>query len=162
MDISIVVATDLNGGIGKDNKLLWHLPADLKFFKETTTGHPVIMGRKTFESVGRPLPNRINIIITRNLNWKSDGVLNANSLDEALALCPPDSSPKIIGGGEIYKQALPLANRVYLTVVHTQVEADTFFSVLDPKIWKESSSQFRPNDEKNPLDMEFKVFERKN
>lgn len=160
MDISIVVATSLNGGIGKDNKLLWHLPADLKFFKETTIGQPVLMGRKTFESVGRPLPNRLNIIITRNSEWKSEGILVAHSLEEALSLCPSNSSPKIIGGGEIYKQALPMAHRIYLTLVHTQIEADTFFPNLNPSIWKENTSYFRSKDDKNPLDMEFKVFER--
>ncbi len=162
MDISIVVATDKKGAIGKDNKLLWHLPADLKFFKEITTGHPVIMGRKTFESVGRPLPNRTNIVITRSKDFKPEGVLIVHSIAEALQLCPPHSSPKIIGGGEIYKQALGLVNKVYLTEVDTIVpEADTFFPALSADTFQILSSQPRPADEKNPFFLEFKVFERK-
>ncbi len=162
MDISIVVATDKKGAIGKDNKLLWHLPADLKFFKEITTGHPVIMGRKTFESVGRPLPNRTNIVVTRSHDFKPEGVLIVHSIAEALQLCPPQSSPKIIGGGEIYKQALDLVNKVYLTEVDTIVpEADTFFPALPESTWQLLHSQPRPADDKNPFALAFKLFERK-
>jgi len=160
MDISIIVATAINGGIGKNNQLLWHLPADLKFFKETTTGHPVIMGRKTFESVGRPLPNRTNIVITRNVDWHHEGVKVAKSLKEALSFCPEHSSPKIIGGGEIYREALPMANRIYLTLVATSPDADTYFPPIHPGEWKEVECTKKLKDDKNEFDMEFKIFER--
>src|SRR6201996_5416501 len=125
MTVSIVVAISENHVIGKDNKLLWHLPADLKHFKEITTGHTVIMGRKTYESVGKPLPNRRNIIITRQ-NIKIAGCEVVNSIDSAIALCKDEEEVFIVGGSEIYKMAMPVTGRIYLTLVHREFEADSF------------------------------------
>ncbi|RZL54772.1 MAG: dihydrofolate reductase, partial [Pedobacter sp.] len=113
--VSIVVAVSENNAIGKDNQLLWHLPADLKHFKEITTGHPIIMGRKTYDSIGRPLPNRRNIVITRTTNLSIENVEVVNTLEEAISLCKDEKEIFIIGGAEIYKHALPLTNRIYLT-----------------------------------------------
>ena len=121
MIISLIAAVSENFAIGKDKKLLWHLPADLKFFKEKTLGHCIIMGRKTFESVGKPLPGRRNIVITRNENWKAEGVEVVKSLEEALSLSKDDAEPMIVGGAEIYTLALPLANRIYLTQVEVHI-----------------------------------------
>ncbi|MBX7183075.1 MAG: dihydrofolate reductase [Bacteroidia bacterium] len=160
MEISLVVATSINGAIGKDNQLLWHLPADLKRFKELTTGHPIIMGRKTFESIGRPLPNRSNIVISRNKDQKFEGVFMATSLSEAIQLCPPQSEPKIIGGGEIYAQSIGIASKIYLTKVHVEITGDTYFPEIVPSQWKETQKEIRLKDEKNPFDMEFITLEK--
>lgn len=136
MKLGVIAAMACNGAIGKNNALLWHLPEDLKFFKRTTLGHPVIMGRKTFESIGRPLPGRRNIVITRNATWHHNGVDVAGSLDAALALLanspePLAHEPFVIGGGEIYAQALPHADVIVLTEVDAEFEGDTFFPAFD-------------------------------
>ncbi|WP_421938915.1 dihydrofolate reductase [Pedobacter sp.] len=161
MSISIAVAVGENFAIGKNNQLLWHMPADLKFFKQTTTGHTVIMGRKTFDSVGRPLPNRRNIVITRDTQLKINGVEVVNSLPEALEITKEEEKPVfIVGGAEIYKQALPLTHTLFLTTIHHQFEADTFFPPINRSEWKVVKSERHAADEKNPYDYTFEVLER--
>ncbi|OGY25761.1 MAG: diacylglycerol kinase [Candidatus Woykebacteria bacterium RBG_16_43_9] len=132
--ISIIAAIGKNKELGKDNKLLWHIPGELPRFKKITTGHPIIMGRKTFGSIGRPLPNRTNIVVTRDESYKAKGVLVAHSIEEAIEKAKENPSEGgdsseifVIGGGQIYKQALPLADKLYLTLVEGEYEADTFF-----------------------------------
>ena len=125
--ISLIVAHDEQYVIGKDNAMPWHLPGDLQYFKEQTMGKPVIMGRKTFESIGRPLPGRRNIIITRNCDYAADGIETVGSLEEALALTADASEQMVIGGQQIFTEALPLADRLYITHIDTTFEGDTFF-----------------------------------
>jgi dihydrofolate reductase len=144
--IKIIVATSKNRVIGDSNKLIWHLPADLRRFKEITTGNTIVMGRKTFESIGRPLPNRRNIIITRNSEYEVEGCEIVNSLEEALMIC--NNNCFIIGGGEIYKQSMEIANQIYLTLVHENFEGDTTFPEIGSE-WKMVSSQDFEPDEKN-------------
>jgi dihydrofolate reductase len=134
--LSIIVATDLQRGIGIDNTLPWHLPEDLAHFKRTTSGRAIIMGRKTFESIGRPLPNRRNIVISRNPEWTHNGVEVAASLDEAKALVK-DEDAFIIGGGQIYEQALNLAGRIIVTEIQSSFDCDAFFPKIDFDEWRE-------------------------
>ncbi len=152
--ISIIVATDNKGGIGKDNQLLWHLPNDLKRFKFITNNHVVIMGRKTFESIGRVLPNRTNVVITRNKDLVFDGCVMCSSLEEAMERYAAEDV-FIIGGGEIYKQALPFADKVYLTKVDTELEADTFFPELNEKEWELVLLERHLKDDKHPYNYTF-------
>ena len=149
-----------NGAIGKDNQLLWHLPNDLKFFKRTTTGHPIIMGRKTYDSVGKPLPNRRNIVITRQPDYVIDGAEVVHSLAEALALCATAAEVFIVGGAEIYRQALSVARQVYLTRVHAHVEGDSFFPALDEKEWTLMAAENHPKDERHAYSYTFMKYER--
>lgn len=158
--ITLVVAHATNRAIGKDNQLLWHLPNDLKFFKKITTGHTVIMGRKTFESIGRPLPNRRNIVITRNKHVQAEGVEVVASIKEAIQKCVNEVEIFFIGGGEIYRQILPIANRIYLTLVHTSMDADTFFPELDPSEWQIQELDRHPLDEKHPYSFDFLKLDR--
>ncbi len=160
--ISILVAASANNAIGKNNQLLWHLPNDLKFFKNTTWAGVVIMGRKTFESVNKPLPGRLNIVITGNKEWKATGVSTAASLEEALALARHEHFKEIfiIGGGEIYKQSLPITDIVYLTRVHAEVDGDTFFPQLDEESWILTSKSEFLKDEKHAYDYSFEKWER--
>jgi len=160
--ISLIVAASSNNAIGKNNQLLWHLPNDLKFFKNTTWGGVVIMGRKTFESVNKPLPGRTNIVITSKENWTNENVLVAHSLEEALKLATDLSFKEkfIIGGGEIYKQSMAIANLVYLTRVHTEIEGDTFFPEMDNE-WELISSNDFASDEKNNFNHTFELWQRK-
>ena len=161
--LCIAVATGENLEIGKNNQLLWHMPADLKFFKQTTSGHTVIMGRKTFDSVGRPLPNRRNIVITRDSQLKIDQVEVVNSLDEALGLTANEEKPVfIVGGAEIYRQALPKTDILYLTTIHHSFDADTFFPEIDRTEWQTISSETHQADEKNKYDYTFEVLRRNN
>ena len=133
---TIVVAMGENNGIGADNQMLWHLPNDLKHFKEITTGHPVIMGRKTFESIGKPLPNRTNIVVSRKKDWFQEGILIVGSIKEAIKFAKKiDENIAIIGGGNIYEQTMELTDRLEVTVVKATIEADTFFPKIDLKIW---------------------------
>lgn len=159
MRVSIVVAASENGAIGKDNQLLWRLPDDLKRFKKLTLGHPIIMGRKTYESIGKPLPSRPSIVITRAEELKSTGVLVAHSLDEALEIARTldDEEAFIIGGGEIYKQALEknLVKRIYLTKVHAEVEGDTFFKIPDDSQWIILEQDSHPADEQHAYGFDF-------
>ncbi len=159
--ITIIAALARNNALGKNNKLIWHLPADLKRFKEVTHGHHIIMGRKTFESLGKPLPNRTTIIITRNKNFQAENCIVVNSLHEALEKAKADDSPYILGGAEIYKQAMIMADQLDLTFVHHEFEADAFFPVVDKSIWQEISREDFKSDEKNKFDYSFVKFKKK-
>ena len=160
--IHLVVAKSDNNVIGHDNQLIWHLPNDLKHFKEITTGHPIIMGRKTFESIGRILPNRTNIIITRNKNYSIENTKVAHSLNEAIEIAKKiDEDIFIIGGGKIYEQALDLVDILEVTEVHGNFEGDTYFPEIDLNVWKEISRIKHHKDEKNKFDYSFVRYERK-
>lgn len=145
-ELALIAAVARNGAIGKDNALLWRLPEDLKFFKRTTLGCPVLMGRKTFESIGRPLPGRRNVVITRNAQWTHEGVDVVHSLDEALALVTTEAKVFVIGGGELYAQALPLADQIILTEVDADFEGDTFFPTWDRQSFTETARQTQQSD----------------
>ena len=162
MIISLIVVADEHNGIGKNNQLLCHLPADLKYFKQTTTGHHIVMGRKTYDSVGKPLPNRVNIVITRNSLLSLPGCIVVADLQQAISYAAENGETElfITGGGTIYAQAMGIANRIYLTRIHHNFEADTFFPVIEPTMWKELSSEFNEQDEKNTYDYTFQVLER--
>ncbi|GAA4088231.1 dihydrofolate reductase [Mucilaginibacter panaciglaebae] len=159
MTVSIVVAIAENHAIGKDNKLLWHLPKDLNHFKETTSGGTVIMGRKTYDSVGKPLPNRRNIVITRQ-QIEIAGCEVVNSLQAALDLCRSQDEVFIVGGAEIYKQAMPLTDRIYLTIVHENFEGDTYFPEIKSDMWKETGRADHEPDERNLFPFSFITLER--
>jgi dihydrofolate reductase len=161
MIVSSVVAISENNAIGKDNKLLWYLPTDLKHFKQITNGQTIIMGRKTFDSMGKPLPNRRNIVITRNLDLKLDGAEVTNSLAGALSLCTTEEEVFIIGGAEIYKQAMDQTNRIYLTRVHQRFDADAYFPELDMTKWVETAREEHQPDEKNNIAFTFLTLESK-
>ncbi len=152
MTITIIVATDQQNGIGANNQLMWHLPSDLKFFKQTTTGHTIIMGRKTYDSIGKPLPKRQSMVITKQQNLKIEGVQVFNAMADALAACNAQKEVFIIGGAEIYKLALPLANKIYLTKVEGVFAADVFFPEILATEWKETENVFYPKNDKNALD----------
>lgn len=149
MIVSVIVAVANNNAIGGNNQLLWHISADLKMFKRITSGHTVVMGRKTYESIGRPLPNRQNIVISRNCELTIPGVTVVQSLEDAVAAASGDEL-FVIGGGEIYRQAMPLANRIYLTRVWADYTADTFFPEIDMSIWKEISREDFPAEGETP------------
>ncbi|WP_422089528.1 dihydrofolate reductase [Tenacibaculum ovolyticum] len=161
--ITIIAAIANNNALGKDNDLIWHLPADLKRFKKVTSGHHILMGRNTFESIGKPLPNRTSVIITRNNDYFKDGCLVANSIEEALELSSEDTAIFIIGGAQIYKQALEreLVDRLDITIVHHDFEADVFFPEIDMNVWKEASREDFKADEKNKYDYSFVSYIRK-
>lgn len=157
MTLSIIVATDEENGIGKDKQLMWHLPKDLKFFKNTTSGHTVIMGRKTFDSIGKPLPKRRNIVITRQNNLNISGVEIFNTLADALKACADEEEVFVVGGGEIYNQALPLAHKLYQTKVHHTFNADTFFPEINPSEWNLISREDYPKDEQHLYSFSFLI-----
>ena len=164
MKLSIIVATSLNNAIGKDNQLLWHLPADLKFFKVTTMGCPVIMGRKTFQSIGRTLPGRKNVIISRNSLFNNDhkfGITIEPNIESAINNMTDESEIFIIGGGEIYKQSLHLVDTIYKTIVNTNIEGDVYFPDFDKKTFELVWEEKHMADEKNNLDYTFQKFIRK-
>jgi dihydrofolate reductase len=161
MIVTAVVAIAENHAIGKDNQLLWHLPKDLKHFKAITSGHTIIMGRKTFDSVGKPLPNRRNIVITRSKRLQIDGAEVVNDLDSALQLCKEEGEVFIVGGAEIYKQAMEQTDKIYLTVVHASFEADSFFPEIDLNIWQETASERHEADEKHQFSFTFSTLERR-
>jgi|SRR3989344_1612299 len=160
--ISLIAAIGKNNELGKGNDLLWRLPADQKFFRETTSLHTVVMGRKTFESIGRPLSNRRNVVITRDANYKKEGVEIVHSLAGALDLFPdPKEEIFIIGGAEIYKETMPIADRLYITHIDAENrEATAFFPEIIPVVWNEVSHEEHQPDEKNPLAYTFSVYER--
>ncbi|NJB87665.1 dihydrofolate reductase [Lewinella marina] len=164
MQLSAIVATDRLGTIGKDGEIPWYLPADLKFFKRITSGHPVIMGRKTFRSIGRPLPNRTNIVLTRDPFFTATGTVVVHSLREALGHPAVTESPEtfIIGGGELYRAALPLTTTVYRTIVDTEVaDGDAFFPGLPAEEWREVWSEAHRPDRKNEYAFRFSRLVRK-
>jgi dihydrofolate reductase len=162
MTISLVVAASENNVIGKDNRLLWHLPNDMKFFKNTTWGMPVIMGRKTFESLGKPLAGRTNIVMTRDQQWSAAGTKVSADMEAAMKLAADTDAKEVfvIGGGEIFKQALPQANRVYLTRVHTNIEGDAFFPELKTSEWKLLTQHDFEPDAKHQYGYSFQVWQR--
>lgn len=159
MDISLVAAVDENNGLGKNNELLCHLPADLKHFKELTLGKTIIMGRKTFQSIGRPLPQRQNIVLSKHAE-SIDGVEVAHSFDDALKLAASRSEIMIIGGEAVFQEALSRADNVYLTIIHHQFEADVHFPTLNKSIWHCLEKKFRQRDEKNIYDLTFCHYQR--
>ena len=160
--ITLIAAISKNNALGKDNDLIWHLPADLKRFKKVTTGHPILMGRNTFESIGKPLPNRTSIIITRNNNYFVDGCLMANSIEQAIELTEGKDA-FIIGGAQIYKDALEqnLVDRLDITLIHHEFEADAFFPEINMEIWKEVAREDFKADEKNKYDYSFVSYEKR-
>jgi dihydrofolate reductase len=166
MRIALIWAMARNGVIGRDNKLPWYLPEDLKYFKRITTGKPVIMGRKTYDSIGRPLPNRTNIVITRDASLTLEGVNVVTSLDAALELARAESQISdideviVMGGAEIYAQALPHADRLYVTLVHAEVDGDAVFPPVDLTQYNEVSREDFSAKGPNPYDYSFVVYER--
>lgn len=153
----IMAAKAKNNVIGKDNDLIWHLPKDLKFFKRTTKGHTLIMGRKTFESLGNPLPHRDSWIVTRNKDYSSDGITTYQSIESAMEAGEQKGLETIfiLGGGEIYRQSMSFADKLIITEVHENFEGDTVFPEIDPKIWEEVSREEHKADEKNIYDFAF-------
>ena len=160
--LTIIAAVATNNALGKNNDLIWRLPADLKRFKKVTLGHHIIMGRKTYESLGKPLPNRTTIIITRNQNYKADHCIIVDSLEKAIEAAKSDENPFILGGGEIYKQALDYADILDLTLVHQSFEdADTFFPPIDFTKWIEIKREDFKADEAHKFDYSFVRYKRK-
>lgn len=161
--ITIIAAIGKNNALGKDNQLLWRLPKDLKHFKSLTENHPIVMGRKTYESIGKPLPNRTNIVVSRKENWFSEDILIVSKLKEAIKFAKKiDENVFIIGGGEIYKQTMELADKLEITFVDDDFEADTFFPKIDLKIWQKISEEFHEKDEKNNHNFYFQTYEKIN
>ncbi|MBT2695043.1 dihydrofolate reductase [Bacillus sp. ISL-55] len=161
--ISLIWAMDENRVIGYHNQLPWRLPEDLKFFKRMTMGHPIAMGRKTYESIGKPLPGRENIIITRDENYDPEGCTVMHSIGEMLAYAAENKSEEIfvIGGAEIFKEVLQHSDKLYLTMIHHQFEGDTFFPVFDIDKWELESRGIGLKNEKNPYEYEFLIYKRK-
>ncbi len=159
--IILIAAASTKNALGKNNDLLWHLPDDFKRFKQFTTGHHIIMGRKTFESFPKPLPNRTHIVITRQTDYNPDGCIVVNSIEKAISICPKDQDVFIIGGGEIYNLGLPLADKIELTKVNGTFEADAFFPEIDSNEWELITEEYHPKDEKHLFDFNYQTFIRK-
>ena len=159
--IILIAAVAENYALGKNNDLLWHLPLDFKRFKEITSGHYIIMGRKTFESFPRPLPKRTHVIITRQKDFKYEGCVVAQDLEKAIAICPKNEDLFIIGGGEIYAQSIHLVDQLDITRVHHSFDADVYFPEIDPEVWELTSETFNPKDEKHLFDYTFQKYSRK-
>ena len=157
--VSIIVAMAKNRVIGKENDMPWHLPADLQHFRKMTTGKPIIMGRKTYESIGRPLPKRHNIVISRNRNYKVEGCDVVGSLEEAVSIAGEVEEMFIIGGGFLYNQTIDAVDKLYLTFIDLEVEGDTFFPSYEHLITTKTFSEHHQKDEKNPYDYEFTIFD---
>lgn len=158
-EIVLVAAVAENGVIGQDGAMPWHLPADLAHFKRVTWGHPILMGRRTFEAIGRALPGRRNIVISRS-GFKAPGIETATSLEQAVALCGEATQIMVIGGAELYRAALPIARRIYLTRIHASLEGDTFFPDLDSTQWYEVARETRPTDAAHSYALSFIELER--
>lgn len=162
MMISMIVAVSSNSVIGRDGDLPWHMPADLKRFKRLTMGHHLIIGRRTWDEVGAPLPGRIMVVVTRDTEFRVDGATVVHSLDEALQVVEGDDEVFIAGGGEIYRQALPLADRVYLTRVHAEIDGDTTFPELEEEEWRLVDREDHGSDDRNPYPYSFLTYDRVN
>jgi dihydrofolate reductase len=158
--VSLLAAVAENGVIGRGNHLPWHLPDDLKRFKSLTMGKPILMGRKTFESIGRPLPGRTTLALTRSPEWSCPGAVIVHSMGEALQRAAASQELVVVGGAEVYGLALPSARRIYLTRVHARLEGDTMFPTLDEREWRESAREEHPADERHAYAMTFCVLER--
>lgn len=165
--VGMIVAMASNGVIGRDNQLPWHLPNDLKYFKATTMGKPIVMGRKTYESIGRPLPGRPNIVISSDPTFQAEGVLPASTIDQALALGKQTardigvSELMIIGGSQVYKALLPAVDRLYLTEVHAEVEGDSYFPCLNFEQWQELERELFVAEGGNPFDYSFVIYQKR-
>ena len=157
----MIAAAAENKALGKDNQLVWHLPNDFKRFKNLTTGHYIIMGRKTFESFPKPLPNRTHVIITRQSNYHAEGCIVVDSIEKAIEKCPKEEDAFIIGGGEIYQLAMPFADKIELTVVHHHFDADAFFPEIKLADWELIHNDFQAKDEKHLYDYSFTTYIRK-
>ena len=158
--LSMIVATADNNIIGKDNDMPWHLPADLAYFKKVTLGKPIIMGRKTFESIGRPLPGRRNIVISRDESYQAAGIDTVTSVEQALALVNDVEEIMVIGGGAIYRHCLPAATRLYVTHIKADIDGDTHFPNYEDGSWQKISSELRKSDDKNVYNLDFCVYQR--
>jgi dihydrofolate reductase len=157
----MIAAASKNDALGKNNDLLWHLPDDFKRFKQLTTGHYIIMGRKTFESFPKLLPNRTHVVITRQKKYAPDGCIVVDSLEKALQVVPEFEDVYVIGGGEIYQQALAVSDKIELTRVHAEFDADTFFPKLNPEHWKIVHEEFHPADERHVYSFTFQTFQKR-
>lgn len=156
--IILIAATSENNALGKNNELVWHLPDDFKRFKELTSGHHIIMGRKTFESFPKPLPNRTHVVISRQENYRPEGCIVVKSMQEALEICPKNEDAFIIGGGEIYTLGLEFSDKIELTLVHEIFEADAFFPEINPLEWRLITTEFHPKDEKHLFDFSYQTY----
>jgi dihydrofolate reductase len=159
--IVMIAAVAENNALGKDNELVWHLPNDFKRFKELTSGHYIIMGRKTFESFPKPLPNRTHVVITRQQNYQPDDCIVVNSIENAIKACPENETIYIIGGGEIYNQALAFSDTIEITKVHGEFEADAFFPEIKAEEWELVQSDFNTKDERHLYDYTYQTFVKK-
>jgi len=159
--IIMIAAAAENNALGKNNDLVWHLPNDFKRFKALTSGHHIIMGRKTFESFPKPLPNRTHIIISQQKDYAPEGCIVVNSMEQAIAACPKDQDIFIIGGGEIYKLGIRFADKIELTLVHHTFEADAFFPTIDEEEWVLNQSEFQSKDDKHQYDYTYNTYVRK-
>ncbi len=161
MRIAAIVAMSENGVIGRDNKLPWHLPADLQYFKKTTMGKPIIMGRKTYESIGRPLPGRCNIVVTRDAAFQAPGCVVVHTVDAAFAAAPAESEEIfIIGGAQLYETMLPKLQRLYVTLVHATVQGDAYFPHIDETLWQEHGCHTHQPDAQNAYAYSFIIYDR--
>jgi Dihydrofolate reductase len=163
MIITLVVAAAKNNAIGKDNKLLWHLPNDMKYFKNVTWGMPVVMGRKTFEALGEPLKGRKNIVLTSQKDLKKEGIITIRKFEDAILLAKEMDVKElmVIGGGEVYRQVIDKAHRIHMTRVNAELEGDTYFPEIDPKTWLMVSEKSYPADDRHQYSYSFQVWERK-
>ena len=159
--IVMIAAVAENNALGKNNELVWHLPNDFKRFKELTSGHYIIMGRKTFESFPKPLPNRTHVVITRQQNYQPEGCIVVNSIENAIKACPENETIYIIGGGEIYNQALAFSDTIEITKVHGEFEADAFFPEIKAEEWELVQSDFNAKDERHLYDYTYQTFVKK-
>lgn len=159
--LTLIAAAGQRNELGKNNALVWHLPDDFKRFKKITSGHHIIMGRKTFDSFPQPLPNRTHVVITRQENFKKPGIIVVHSLERALEVTKEDPQAFVIGGGEIYTLAMDVADRIELTRVHGEFEADAFFPEIDPSQWRVVSEEYHQKDEKHPYAFTYLTYERR-
>ncbi|WP_369769625.1 dihydrofolate reductase [Flavobacterium sp. WC2416] len=159
--IIMIAAAAENNALGKNNELVWHLPNDFKRFKNLTSGHHIIMGRKTFESFPKPLPNRTHVVITRQENYAPEGCIVVNSMEKAIEICPKEENTYIIGGGEIYDLGIPFSDKIELTLVHHTFEADAFFPIINKEQWEIINSEFQQKDEKHLFDFTYQTYIRK-